>query len=642
MQLKSFPMSKKNILTQSKKKKALELAQAGRFIEAKEILARLCQIDQMDAENWFMLGVVNGKLENAPESVTSFQQAVALRPSHGLAHYNLGIALQGIGRQAEAVDALRAAVQHAPQQMQIYGRLGHLLITLGRLEEALDCYRALQKLSPNEPGVHGNMGAILFSAGHLEEAVAEYRLELRLFPEVASVYDNLAGALSSQGKFTESIAASRQAIGLDPVAAQAHSNLLLTLHYLPGQNQNELFAEHQNWAKIHARPFATLQPHTNNCELQRPLRVGYMSSDFRAHSVSFFFEPLLANHESAVVETVCYSGVPFPDATTQRLKGLVGKWRDTGGLQEDQIERMVRADEIDILVDLAGHTAGNFLTVFSRKPAPVQVTYLGYPDTTGLPVMDYRLTDALADPEGLDVFYTEKLVRLPGGFLCYRPLADSPPVAPLPALENGYVTFGSFNNLAKINPEVIALWAELLQAVPNARLFIKNPSLTDEATREIYYGLFEEHGATRDRVELRGRTATQAEHLGLYQRLDIALDTFPYNGTTTTCEALWMGVPVITLVGKTHAGRVGLSLLANLGRKEWCAESREQYLSHAADLASDLQGLAALRAGLRENMASSPLCDGKNLARNVEMSYQDMWHTWCLSKENTADSGGGA
>lgn len=632
-------MSKKNILTQSKKKKALELAQAGNFVEAKKTLVQLCQIDKMDAENWFMLGVVNGKLENALESVDSFQKVIALRPSHALAHYNLGIALQGNGQLSEAVDAFRAAAQHEPNQIQIYGRLGHLLIMLGRLDEALICYRELQKLSPNEPGVHGNLGAILYSAGNLEEAVAEYRQELRLYPDIASVYDNLASALSAQGKCTEAISTSRQSLRLNPGAAQAHSNLLLTMHYLSEQEPKELFSEHQNWAKIHARPLATLQSYTNSCKPKRPLRIGYMSSDFRAHSVTFFFEPLLANHDSSVVETVCYSGGSFPDATTHRIKGLTGKWREIGGLQEDQVERMVRADEIDILVDLAGHTAGNFLTVFSRKPAPIQVTYLGYPDTTGLHAIDYRLTDTLADPEGQDVFYTEKLVRLPEGFLCYRPLADSPPVAPLPALENKYVTFGSFNNLAKINPEVIALWAELLQAVPNARLFVKNPSLTDEATRERYYCLFEEHGATRERVELRGRTATQAEHLALYRQLDIALDTFPYNGTTTTCEALWMGVPVITLVGTRHAGRVGLSLLANVGRKEWCAETREQYISIATGLAADLQRLASLRAGLREYMASSPLCDDKNFARTLEMTYQDMWRAWCLSKENAVDSG---
>ena len=401
--------------------------------------------------------------------------------------------------------------------------------------------------------------------------------------------------------------------------------------YLPEQNPDEILAEHRRWAQVHANVPGGVPRYANSRDPARRLRVGYVSADFRSHAVGFFFEPLLANHDRNVVEAVCYSGVARPDATTERLRSMASQWRDIGGLSTEQVASMIRADGIDILVDLAGHTSGTRLKVFAHKPAPVQVTYLGYPTTTGLPVMDYRFTDELADPEGEDVYYTEKLLRLPGAFLCYRPLDNCPPVSPLPAMEKGYVTFGSFNNLSKISPSVISLWVKLLQEVPGSRLFVKNPSLTDTATRERYYGLLEKQGATRDRVELQGRTATQAEHLALYSRLDIALDTFPYNGTTTTCEAIWMGVPVITLAGQRHAGRVGVSILSNAGFGEWIARTPEQYITLAAGLAADVKKLAALRANLRQRMSDSPLCDGQVFARKVETAYREIWRAWCAS-----------
>ncbi len=625
-------MTKKNTLTHSKERKALELVQGNRLAEARALCMEICRLDGGDADAWFMLGTINGKLNNAEEAIDCFRRAVSLRPDHALAHFNLGMALRGQGRNGEAVDAFREVTRLAPQRPEAYVGLGQVLMTLGRFDEAGDCLQALLKLTPRDVEAWANRGRIFHTKGYFEEAVSCYRRALQLEPGYAAIYDNLACVLCSQGRYEEALANHRKALDIIPGEPVVRSNLLLTLNYFPDPDPEEVLAEHKRWAQIHAPDIVAAPVHANTRDPNRRLRVGYVSSDLRSHAVAYFFEPLLANHEHSAFEVICYSGTQRGrDATTQRLQSMASQWRETLGLNDEQLADLIRADGIDILVDLAGHTSGNRLKAFAHRPAPVQVTWLGYPNTTGLAAMDYRLTDELADPQGEDVYYTEKLLRLPGAFLCYQPLADCPPVAPLPAIDNDYITFGSFNNSSKINLKVIELWAGLLRAVPGARLFIKSVTLTDAPTRERYYDLFEKQGAGRDRVELRGRTATQAEHLALYSRMDIALDTFPYNGTTTTCEALWMGVPVITLAGRHHVGRVGVSLLSSAGFPEWIAESPEQYIALAAGLAADIPKLAALRAGLRARMAASPLCDGRAFARKVESVYREMWRAWCAS-----------
>jgi predicted O-linked N-acetylglucosamine transferase (SPINDLY family) len=463
--------------------------------------------------------------------------------------------------------------------------------------------------------------------GRLGEATALYRSALQVRPDLAEAHSNLAAALHEQGVRAESRAAYGRALALRPDDVMAHSNLLLTLNYDETVGAEDMWAAHAAYGR---RWDKGPRAHANPRDPERRLRVGYVSADFKMHSCAFFIEPLLRHHDRAAFEAVCYSGVERPDLTTAELRRLAAGWRDVGGLGDQDFAAQIERDGIDILVDLSGHTRLNRLPVFGMRPAPVQVSWLGYPNTTGLAAIGYRLTDGWADPPGRgDGHYSERLVRLDRCFLCYAPPADAPVVAPLPALAGGGVTFGCFNNANKLNPGVAGLWARLVASVPGARLLLKAKHFLDEGTRAHYRSMFAAAGLASDRLELAGWVAERQGHLGAYGRVDIALDPFPYNGTTTTCEALWMGVPVVALAGERHAGRVGVSLLRAAGLGELVAASEVEYVATAARLAGDVAGLARLRAALRGRVAASELCDGPGFARAVEAAYRDFWRAWC-------------
>lgn len=622
-------MRKENTLLRSKKKQALEFVRNQQFAAARDLYRRICSADRGDPDAWSMLGALEGRLGNAHGAAECCRKATALAPRHAGAQFNLGIALRDLGHREEAVEALQRTLALSPGHRDAVAALTHLLGGLGRFAEATELLRGALALNPGDAEMHTSLGAVLQTQGFLEEAVACHRRSIELDSRLAMAYDNLGTTLCAQGRHTEAIACYREGLVLRPPSVIMHSNLLLALHYLPDIADRDLLAEHCRWAEIHAGRDVQRHDHGNDRDPHRRLRVGYVSPDLRSHSVAHFIEPLLAAHDRKHVEVICYADVRAPDETTQRLEALADLWRFVPELSASDLAAQIVADRVDILVDLAGHTAGNRLTTFARRPAPIQVSYLGYPGTTGLTAMDYRFTDDLADPGGDGVFYTEALARIPDCFLCYQPSPDSPAVQAPPAKKDGYVTFGSFNNLAKITPHVVALWARLLHAVPGARLFVKNPSLTDTPTRERYRTLFESLGVDAARVILRGHTPTQAAHLALYGQVDIALDTFPYNGTTTTCEALWMGVPVITLAGSRHASRVGTSLLANVGLNELIAKDQDEYVAAAFSLARDLPRLARLRAGLRQRLMDSPVCDAPGFAKKIEEAYRRMWQQWC-------------
>jgi protein O-GlcNAc transferase len=419
-------------------------------------------------------------------------------------------------------------------------------------------------------------------------------------------------------------------VRLGPEDPRAQSNLIYTLNMHPGYEPSAIWAEHRLWGQTFADPLtAASRPHSNDRTPERRLRVGYVSAHFKEHAVNFFVEPILAHHRPEQVEVYCYANLLQGDATTERLRGYAQHWREIAALADQQVADMIRADQIDILVDLSGHIAGNRLQVFAHKPAPLQVTYIGYQNTTGMAAMDFRLTDDWSDPPGTtDAFYTEKLVRLPRSFFCYQPSANAPAVVPLPATTRGYVTFGSFNNFAKVTPQVLAAWAEILARVPDSRLII----LADAVPSLLAYMAqsFAEGGIAADRVEVAARRP-RSDYLELINGVDIALDPFPFQGHTTTCDALWQGLPVVTLAGQTYAQRFGSSTLMTLGLNDLVTPTIEAYVQTAVELAADHESLAKLRDGLRQRMIDSPLADYSAFTANLETQYQTLWRNCCAA-----------
>ncbi len=593
------------------------------------MLVRICSSAPGDAETWLLLGSTNGRLRDSGGAERCFREAIKAREDFPAAHYNLGIALREQGLLDEAQAALRRATELKPDYADAWNSLGFVLFAQTDRIGGTEAFRKVCELAPLADQAYANLANAYVTLGKHTEALTCFQKAISLNGREGGYYGNLANILCNQGRLDEAVEAYHRSTVLAPRDAALHSNYLLTLHYIPGMDPQRIFDEHLRWARSHEPPMGT-PAFANVRDPDRALRVGYISPDFREHSVTYFFEPLLAHHDGSSVETFCYSSVPRPDSTTTRLESITRHWRPIAGKSGEDILRLVRSDHIDILVDLSGHTACGNLGVFAHRAAPVQVTYLGYPGTTGMKNMDYRLTDDLADPPGTtEQYYTERLSRLPTGFLCYQAPRLAPAPSPPPWKHTGYVTFGSFNNLSKVNDTVIALWSRILLAVPGARLILKYHCLSDAATRALVFERFRRCGIAEERLDLVGATPTTVEHLEIYSRVDIALDPFPYNGTTTTCEALWMGVPVITLAGATHAHRVGVSLLTRAGYRDFIAGSEQAYADIALSLARDHEKRARLRTELRETVKHSSLCDATAIAASVEAAYRSMWREWC-------------
>lgn len=580
------------------------------------------------------LGRVYEAYRELDRAIAEFERAIQLDPSYLDAQINLGRALYAKNDTAAAVGAFRKALALDIKSPRTRYLLGLASQAQGNLSEAIAQHLRAIALQPDHADAFNSLGTAYQGQGKLAEAIDAYRQSILLKPELAEAYNNMGNALGARGEYEEAIEAYRGALALKPDYAMANSNLLFCLNYLPNVAAEEVFAEYLRWADRHAPASTQVSAHDNDNDPERRLRIGYVSPDFRTHSVSYFIEPLLAAHDREHYQIFGYSDVRQRDGVTERLAGLADQWRDVVALDDEQLAELVRADGIDVLVDLAGHSSRNRLGVFAQKPAPVQVSYLGYPNTTGLPTMDYRLTDSVADPPGeSDEYYTEELIRLPQCFVCYRPPEPSPDVQlTRPAAAAGHVTFGSFNNASKATPEVIELWSRILKEVPESRLIIKSRQFEDEATRNRFTELFAACDVPLERIDLYPHAPDRTQHLALYNKVDIGLDPFPYNGTTTTCEALWMGVPVIVMAGRVHASRVGASLMSSLGLEELVAQDPLSYLQRAVSLASDVTLLSELRFELRGRLAVSPICDADQLTLDVEGAYRSMWQQWCRSR----------
>lgn len=589
-------MARKNIRTRSRKQRAEALIREHNLAEARTLYKQICQIDRLDSEAWLQLATINRLL----------------------------------GHFKEAEQCCRHVLKFEPGRSSTFHILGMTLEAEGKLDEAMAAYKKVLQLNPDAVEAYNNLGNVLAFQKKPAEAIEYYQHVLRLKPDTAEAYNNLGHALRALGRSAEAEKFFRKTIQLWPNSFSAHSNLLLCLNYIPTHEPELLFKEHIQCAEKHTSGISTFPTYPNEANVERRLRIGYVSPDLHKHPAACFIEPILAHHDSDRFEIICYAEVSCPDAVTARFQNMADKWRTTCGMTDAQVATMIQGDAIDILVDLAGHTSNNRLLVFARKPAPIQVTYLGYPNTTGLSMIDYCITDIVADPPGADLYYTEKLIRLEGGFSCYQPPDDASPITPLPARDKEIVTFGSLNMLGKIDEEVIKVWCNVLRAHPASRMLIFRDELRGKV-KDQYHQAFAAQGINGNRVELLNELPPGKSHLDVYEQIDIALDTFPWNGHTTSCEALWMGIPVITLYGKSHAGRLCASILHQLGLSQLVAKTPNEYVSVAINLAANIDKLEILRSSLRQTMASSPLCDGKTFTKALEKSYHHMWEQWCLS-----------
>jgi protein O-GlcNAc transferase len=583
------------------------------------------------AEAYSDLGAVFYGQDKLDQAMVAYREAIRITPDFATPHSNLGAMLYRLGRLEEAVKSCREAIRIKPDYAEAYCNLGCALFDRREYDEACAALLRAVRIKPDLSEAHSSLGKVWRDLGQIDEAVKSCRQAIRIKPRSHEAYINLGAGLCDQGSFEEAVVAYHAATELKPELAEAGSGLLACINYWERVSPAASYEAHHDWGVVHGRPLPPPEFYANERNGERRLRVGYVSPDFRQHSVAYFLEPLLRSHDRNAVEVFCYAEVNWPDVRTKQFQTLADHWLTTVGMSDEALAERIRRDRIDILVDLAGHTAKNRLPVFASKPAPVQVTWLGYPNTTGLTAIDYRLVDAVTDPEAQgDTFSSETLLRLPGGFLCYGARDDAPVPTASRGLSNGTVTFGSFNNPSKLSEATFAAWAQLLARLPSARLLLKGKPFACTVTCASFLERLRLCGVAKERVQLVGWLPDQS-HLARYDLVDLALDPFHYNGTTTTCEALWMGVPVVTLRGDRHAGRVGASLLTQIGLTDLIADSVEAYLETALALAGDPAHLADLRQSLRARMAASPLCDAAAFARKIEAAYRTMWQRWCAA-----------
>ncbi len=662
---------------QSDLDRAVRLQQAGNFIQAAEIYQRILEVVPDHAEATNYLGAAAGELGQFDTAVKLIIRSIELRPGEAVFHNNLGNVLNKAGRFEAAANAYEQAVKADAKFAAAWNNLGMALAVQFKDDDSIRAFERAIRVKPDFAEAHNNLGNIHYTRKQFHEAEKSYQCAIRIRPDYATVYNNLGvtlshmdrpteaeaanrraialqpdypaafnnlgGVLHNQGRLAEACDAYRRSVELDPDGSGAHSNLIFSMGLDYNVTAGEILAECRNWNQLHGVPrAAAVQRLENDRDPDRRLRVGYVSADFRDHAVAYFAEPLFAAHDHAAFEIFAYADVPVPDHVSARFESSADCWVPIAGMSSTDVAARIRADGIDILIDLSGHTGGNWLLSFAEKPAPLQASWLGYGGTTGLDAMDYRISDAVTDPAGMaDTQHTEKLVRLPDAFLCYQPPSSAPEVKPSPAAQGGYVTFASFNNFSKVVPQAVTAWARLLKAVPGARMIIKGRAFAEAEIRRIYLDIFAAEEVGGDRVELIAQLSSRQDYMAIYDRVDIVLDTFPYNGATTTCEALWMGVPVVTLRGERTVSRMGASMLAQVGLSDLAADSEADYVAIAARLAGDPDRLAELRVGLRSRMADSPLCDAAAFARNMEAAYRDMWRRWCAGEtvEGTRDAG---
>jgi predicted O-linked N-acetylglucosamine transferase (SPINDLY family) len=581
---------------------------------------RAVNLREQFPEAWFNLANGYRARRQWAEAISAFRKALDQRPNWPEAHSNFGVALAAAGQVQSAVEEFQTALKQNPKIPIAWFNLGNALRDLGQPEPAIKAYQQAIAEDPKYLDAYNNLGGIYGRLGDYAQAAQTFRALLALQPDYVGAWINLGNALKDCAQYNEAAASFERALALDPQNVAARDNLIIATHYYSDDADLNLRLQ-QEWNRLFCQPLrAKIQPHRNDRSPDRRLRIGYVGADFREHACAHCLDPLLANHDHARFEIFCYANVPLPDAMTRRLQGYADHWCETMNLGDEELAERIGADQIDILVDLMLHTANNRLLVFARKPAPVQVSWLGYPGATGVETIDWRLSDAYMDPAPRD----PGVIALPDCFWCYGPPENPPAVGALPALKNGYVTFGCLNNFCKVTDRTLELWAGTLSLIRDSRLLLLAPP---GWPRRRLLEVLGRRGIESGRVEFIQRTS-RAEYLKHYNRIDIGLDTLPYNGHTTSLDAFAMGVPVVTRVGKSPVSRAGWSQLNNLGKTDWAADSDEKFVSIAAELTGDLPRLALVRSELRERFRRSPLCDGPRFARGIESAYRQMWQAW--------------
>ncbi|MCE9640839.1 MAG: tetratricopeptide repeat protein [Betaproteobacteria bacterium] len=640
------------------------LQKLGRPEEAEASYRQALRIDPNYARAHGNLGAVLHDLKQLDEAEASFRRALRLNPNDAETHANLGITLKDLGRLDEAEASVRRAIEIDPDGLEALGNLGAVLLDLGRASEAEAAYRRALELDPDNFKAHNNLGAVLLELGRTEEAEASlrralaiepefaealsnlgislrdqgrleaseasYRRALDIKPDSADTLGNLGGVLHDMGRIEDSVASYRRALEIDPDCARTRSNLLFCLSQIAETGPEELFAEHCRFgAQFEPRLRAKWPSFDGPRDPERALRVGFVSADFRNHAMAYFVEPVLAAlSRFPRLSLYAYSNHVIEDAVTQRLRDCFAHWNSVAGLSDEAMATRVFDDGIDILIDLSGHTARNRLIAFAGKPAPVQASWMGYPGTTGLSAMDYYLADRLFLPAGqFDDQFTEKIVCLPAN-APFLPSREAPPVSGLPAADKGHLTFGSFNRLGKLSHSVVSVWSRLLRALPDARMVLG--AMREGERYDSLIEWFDREGVSRQRLDFIPRSDMKT-YLGQHYQVDICLDTFPYNGGTTTLHALWMGVPTITLAGNTTAGRTGASILGHVGLEEFVARDADDFMRKGVFWASRLEALSEIRAGLRHRIEMSEISQPQLIAAGLEQALRVMWRRWCAT-----------
>lgn len=599
------------------------LQQAGQLEMSRACFQQALALDPRSVDAHYNLGNTLERLGAYAEATRHFEQAVALDPVHIEARNNLGNLYRAAGRYADALACYEYGLQLAPSSVPLHLNSGNAHMAELRFEEALACFDRALQFAPHLAALHNNRGNALRQVGRYVEAMQAYHLALKSDPHWTEVLVNLGHTYQALGRMPEALGTFRTVLSRNADSQMASSAALFTCHYDPSMTPEGLAAEHRAWGERFGAPLARgHRPFLNRPDPERPLRVGYVSPDFRQHPVAMFTAPVLAAHDRRQVEVYCYAAVAREDDWTARCRRAAGQWRPCFGWSDAELAAQVEADRIDVLIDLSGHTAGTRLLAFARQPAPVQMSWLGYFNTTGLTAIDYLLVDSVVAPPDEPCLFVEQPLRLPGGYLCYQ----RPDYAPAPQRQDGPLTFGCFNALSKITDPVIACWAEILARAPGSRLLVKNNLLAEAATRQSLLSRFAGHGIGEERLLLEPGCAHH-ELLDHYASVDVALDPFPYNGGTTTCEALTQGVPVVTLRGGHFVSRVGATILYHAGLAGWIAGDAAGYVETALRLAR--QAPSHDRAALVAQVAASPLGDAAAFAGHLESAFRGAWRRWC-------------